>query len=183
MGTALLAEFETASGLVHAIEEMRQKGLTDLEGYTPYHSHDVEHALGIKRSLISKAMFVIGMSAVAGAYGLQFFFNAYDYPINAGGRPPHMGSAFVLVSFEMGVLFSSLTAVIGTIILAGLKLWDPVDEVPGFERATLDRWFLGIGTKNANVYDHLDELEKDLSGMGALKVSRVEPKPQETGGH
>jgi hypothetical protein len=160
MSTALLAEFETADGLVHAIEEMRRKGLTDLEGYTPYHNHDVEHALGIKRSLISKAMFVVGMSAVAGAYALQYFFNAYNYPLNDGGRPPHMSSAFVIVCFEMGVL------------LAGLKLFDPIDEVPGFERATLDRWFLGIGTKNADIDAQLDEFEKELTSLGALKVSR-----------
>jgi Protein of unknown function (DUF3341) len=172
MSTALLAEFETADGLVHAIEEMRHKGLTDLDGYTPYHNHDVEHALGIKRSLISKAMFVVGMSASAGAYGLQYLLSAVDYPINVGGRPPHMGSAFVLVSFEMGVLFSALTAVIGVIVLSGLKLFDPVDEVPGFERATLDRWFLSIGTKNPDVDAHLDELEKELTSLGALKVSR-----------
>jgi hypothetical protein len=183
MNTALLAEFETADGLVHAIEEMRQKGLTDLEGYTPYHNHDVEHALGIKRSLISKAMFVVGMSAAAGAYGLQYLLSAVDYPINVGGRPPHMGSAFVLVTFEMGVLFSALTAVVGVIALNGLKLYDPIDNVPGFERASLDRWFLAIGTKNKNVYDHLEELEKELTSIGALKVTRVEPKPAETGGH
>jgi hypothetical protein len=174
MGTALLAEFETADGLVHAIKEMRGKGLTDLEGYTPYHNHEVEHALGIKRSRISNAMFIVGMSAVAGAYALQWFFNAYDYPINVGGRPPHMSAAFVIVCFEMGVLFSSLTGLVGVIILAGLKLWDPIDEVPGFERATLDRWFLAIGTKNANIDEHLEELEKDLSGLETppLKVSR-----------
>lgn len=173
MKTLLLAEFEKPEGLAHAMEEMRQKGFTDLEGYQPYHSHATEHALGLKRSWVSNLMFVVGMSAVAGAYALQYFFNAYDYPMNVGGRPPHMGSAFVLVSFEMGVLFSSLTALVSVIILAGLKLYDPIDDVEGFERATLDRWFLAIGDKNPNVHEHLDELKKELTGLGALKVSEV----------
>jgi hypothetical protein len=90
-----------------------------------------------------------------------------------GGRPPLLGSAFVLVSFEMGVLFASLTAIISVIILAGLKLYDPIDDVEGFERATLDRWFLAIGDKNPHVHEHLDELKKELAGLGALKVSEV----------
>jgi hypothetical protein len=170
MSAAILAEFENAEVLIKAIEAMKSDGLTEMDANSPYPSHAIEDALGLKRSFIPKIMAAVGLSAAAGAYALQYYFNAYDYPINTGGRPPHFAPGFLIVTFEMGILFAAITALVSTIILSGLpRLWHPFDEIEGFDRALVDRFFLILDDKDPKL--DLAKAEARLKELGALRVS------------
>jgi hypothetical protein len=98
--------------------------------------------------------------------------NAYDYPLDVGGRPPHMPSAFVPITFEMAVLAAALTIFVALLAHAGLpRLWHPVFETEGFESASVDRFWLAAEAPSDAV---LDELESSLLAGGALRVVRSE---------
>jgi hypothetical protein len=48
----------------------------------------------------------------------------------------------------MGVLAAALTAIFGVLIGGKLlRLWDPVFEVPRFESASIDRFWLRVDTR------------------------------------
>ena len=154
-------ELPNASRLAGAIRLVRERGATYVEAYTPYPVPEVEEALGallpfdrsvrLGPSRLSAAVLVVGLAAAAGTYGLQWLLDAYLYPVDVGGRPPHFPLAFVPITFEMGVLFASLTAFVG--VLAGgrlLRLWDPSREVHGIESATGTGFWLEV--------DGVDEL-------------------------
>jgi hypothetical protein len=169
MREGLLAEFTEPEALVAAIRAMRDKGYHQLDAYTPYPVEQAEEALRVRRTRLPIFIFVVGISAAGGAYFLQWFLTAYLYPLNVGGRPPHMPLAYVLITFEMGVLFAAFAAFFGLLFRARLvRLWHPVFEVEGFERASIDRFWLAVGADDS-LFDG-DKTVRELDELGALRV-------------
>jgi hypothetical protein len=171
--TRLYAELADPEALARAIEQVRAAGPVRVEAYTPYPSPAIERALAARPPRLGVAVFAAGLGAAAGAYGLQWLLNAYLYPLDVGGRPPHFPLAFVPIAFEMGVLFASLTAFAG--VIAGgrlLRLWHPSRDVDGIESATHTRAWLELETAATGA--ELDRLIEILRDAGALAVRRPE---------
>jgi len=141
----LLAEFETSAALAAAIQQLRSRGYRELDAYTPYSTEQVRDALGRRRSKLSWAVLLSSLFGGASAYFLQWYSVAFLYPLNVGGRPPHVPLAFVPITFEMAVLCGCIAAFV-SVIWGGklLRWWDPVFEVDGFESASVDRFWLEV---------------------------------------
>ena len=58
------------------------------------------------------------------------------YPINIAGRPLHSWPSYIIITFEMTILFAALSAVLGLLGLCGLPMpYHPVFNVPRFALA------------------------------------------------
>ena len=168
MKTSLLIEFDGPEPLAQAARLLRERGHADLDAYAPYSTEIVREALGHGRSRLPVAVFVAGLAGAVGAYGLEWYTTAYQYPLDVGGRPPHMPLAYVPISFEMGVLVASLTAFTGVLVLGKLvKLWDPVFEIPGFESASVDRFWLRVDAPSGAL--DADGVRTALAHLGPLR--------------
>jgi hypothetical protein len=76
-------------------------------------------------------------------YLMQYWISVVSYPINVGGRPYHSWPSFIIVTFEMTILFGAISAVFGMLALNGLPMpYHPVFNVPRFVFASKDRFFL-----------------------------------------
>jgi ActD protein len=149
---AVLAEFETPEQMLEALRGLRALGYRKLDAFTPYPVPETSEILELRRSPIAIATLVAGLLGASGAYFLEWWMNAYDYPIDVGGRPPHSAPAFVPITFEMGVLFAGLTAFFLVFILSRLpRLWHPVFDVEGFERASIDRFWIALDLDDPKV--------------------------------
>jgi ActD protein len=145
MTTTLLVEFDSPAALAGAARLLRERGHATLDAYAPYSTEEVREALGHPPSRLPYAVFVAGMVGAGGAYALEWYTTGHLYPLNVGGRPPHMPLAYVPISFEMGVLAAAFTAFVAVLVLGDLVRWhDPVFEVPGFESASVDRFWLRV---------------------------------------
>jgi hypothetical protein len=174
--TRLYAEFDNATAVVRAIAEARDWGIVRLETYSPYPIAAIERALDAPPSRVASAVLVAGFTGAAAAYSLEWLLNAYLYPLNVGGRPTHFPLAFVPITFEMGVLFASLTAFFGVIIGGRLlRLWHPVFDIDGIESASATNIWLEVGV--AGEPPDLDDLQSRLILAGALVVRRHEVAP------
>jgi hypothetical protein len=166
----LVAEFETPDAVAHAIGELRRRGYREIDAFTPYPVKAIDRALGGGRSPINWLVLPVWLTAATGAYLVQWYCNAYSYPLDVGGRPPNSLPAFVPITFEMGVLAAALAALVLFFALAGLPaLYHPVFTADGFERASHDRFFLGIDASDPT-FDERD-LVSELTRLGAAKVT------------
>ena len=147
-GTAvygLLAEFDTADGLIDATRAAAKEGYTRMDGYSPYAIGEVADALGFPRSEIGAVMFIGGLCGATFGFLMQYYLNGIDYPINVGGKPMFSWPQFAPITWELLVLTASLSGVIGLFALCGLPQPNhPLFNVPQFARATRDRFFLCI---------------------------------------
>ena len=141
--SGLLAEFDDEHALRVAVQRLWDAGFTALETFTPYPVPGVTDRLGPRPSGVTRAAGIGALVGASSAYWLQWYLNASNYPLDVGGRPYHSAPAFVPITFELGVLFTAFTAFIAGSLAAGLfRLWRPVFEVEGIERASIDRFFV-----------------------------------------
>jgi len=166
---ALMAEFASGPALLDGIRALRDRGVSRFDAFTPYEVAGLEHLLDVRRSRLPWIALAAGLCAGGGAYLLQWWINVVDYPLDIGGRPYHSAPAFIPISFEMTVLFAAAAALISALVLGGLpRLWHPVFEVDGFERATIDRFWLAVGAGDPALdREHSTAV---LEAAGALRI-------------
>ena len=171
--THVFAEYDDPAALAMAVYDVRAWGTVKLETYTPYQVPEIERALAEGPSRLSYGVLVVGIGAAVGAYPLQWYLNAYDTPLDAGGRPPHFPLSFVPITFEMGVLFASFTAVIA-VLFGGrlLRLWYPSSDVPGIESSTGWRFWLEVEALDPRA--NIDGLVEVIQRSHPLTVRRQE---------
>jgi hypothetical protein len=114
---------------VDAIEQLRKAGFTP-QAYVPYPDHHIEHALGYDRSPVRVWTLVGGLTGAA--TGLAFpSWTSLDWPLVVGGKPIVSIPPYIIITFELMVLFGALSTIIGLFVLSRLPsikapvLYDP----------------------------------------------------------
>jgi Protein of unknown function (DUF3341) len=172
MRTGMLAEFLTTDELLKAVVELRRRGFRRLDAFTPYPVKGLEQALALPRSPLTWMVFPVAMAGAAFAYLAQLFCNAIDYPLNVGGRPLNSVPAFIPIVFETGVLTAAFTGFFIFLLLSGLPdVYCPLAEVDGFERASIDTFWVGVDERDP-AFDQA-ELERAFAELGARRVGRA----------
>lgn len=170
----LMAEFEEADDLLEASQKVREAGYQDFDAYTPFPIEGLGDAVGHKRSPIPILVFAGGLLGALTAFGMMYSSAVIFYPVNAGGRPLNSWPAFIPITFELTILFAALTAVVSMFFLNKLPMpYHPVFNVPSFQRASQDRFFICIEAVDPK-FD-LDKTRAFLEGLGPEKVSEVAP--------
>lgn len=180
MADRILAQYEHEDALAAAIHQLHARGYRALDAYLPFPAIEVEDALTgsslARPSRLPYLCFLFGVLAAGTAYALQWLLNGYLYPLVVGGRPPHFPLAFVIITFEMGVLFASFTSFFGVLRLGRLvRLTDAVQGTPGFDSATRDRFWLEVSAEDPK-FDP-DRTRAELGETGAVRVAWPEGTP------
>jgi len=170
----LMAEFDSAAGIVRAAEAVHRAGYRKVDAYTPYPMEEVLDALHLHRTHVPKIVLAGGILGLLAGFGLQYYCSVIAYPMNIGGRPIAAWPAWVVPAFETTVLFSALAAVFGTLALCGFpQPYHPVFNVPGFALASRDRFFLCVEAADPK-FDP-EATRELLRGLGPASVAEVEP--------
>lgn len=168
----LLAEFATADALLHAANRARQAEYTKLEAYAPFPVEGLAEAVGLRRNRVPLLTLLGGIAGGAATYFLQWYTAVIDYPINVGGRPLHSWPSFIPPTFEITILGAALAAVFGMLIMNGLpRLHHPLFEVPEFDLATRNRFYLFLSAEDA-AFDQ-QKSRQFLEELKPLAISEV----------
>jgi ActD protein len=171
----VVAEFTTPESLMAGVEALRRAGYDRLETFTPFDMPELDAPLGLARSKIGWLVAAGGLVGMVLAYGIQWWANVHDYPLNSGGRPVHAMPAFLLSTFEGTVLFAALAAFFGLLLWLRLpKLWAPIDEIDGFERASLDTFWIAVGKiETAGAGARVQDLLRDAGAVHTFPPSEA----------
>jgi len=168
----LMAEFEDAESLVQAARRARDAGYRKMDAYSPVPVEALDEALGLPRNKLSFIVLIGGVTGGALGYLMQWYVAVMYYPANIGGRPLHSWPAFIPITFEMTILFSALSAVLGMLALNGLPMpYHPVFNVPRFALASRNRFFLCIEATDPLFQPEATALF--LESLGPREVSEV----------
>ncbi len=168
----MMAEFDSASDLVAAARRTREEGYHKIDAYSPFPVEGLAEEIGFRKNSVPLVVLIGGLLGCMSGYALQYWISAVSYPINVGGRPYNSWPAFIVVTFEMTILFAGLAAVLGMLALNGLPMpYHPVFNVPRFAFATRDRFFLIIFSSDAK-YDAV-ATRAFLETLGPRSISEV----------
>lgn len=141
----LLAEFETGDAMSAAARKTTAAGYTRFDCYSPYPVGDAADAMNFPKSEMGPVMFIGGLTGACAGLLMQYWCNAWGYPLNVGGRPYFSWPSFIPITFEMMVLTTALTGLFGLLAICGLPRYHhPLFNSKAFDRATRDRFFLCI---------------------------------------
>lgn len=121
----LLASFDFLDSIVDAIHDLRKAGFKDLTAYAPFPEHHIEEALGYDQSPVRVFTLVGALTGTAAGFGFTAW-TSMDWPLITGGKPILSMVAYVVIAFELTILFGALATVIGLFINARLPHTKPI---------------------------------------------------------
>jgi hypothetical protein len=141
----LMAEFNSAQALLDAAHQVRQAGYTQADAFSPFPIHGLAEALGFRERHVAPIVLGAGITGALAGYGLEYWSQVIEFPMNIGGRPFHSWVSFIPPAFETTILFGAFSAVIGMLALNRLpQPYHPVFNAPRFVRASQDAFFLAV---------------------------------------
>jgi hypothetical protein len=170
----IVAAYTTPETLLAAARRAHERGLTELDAFTPYPVTGLPELIGVRPSRIPAWAFIGGAVGGIAIIGLMLFSTTVAYPLNVGGRPLASWTAFAVEGFECTVLGAALVAFFG--MLAGNRLprlYHPVFNTPGFSLANGDRFYLLVGAEDP-AFDR-GKVRRLLRSSHAVSVEDVVP--------
>ena len=165
----VMAEFDSPSALVSAARAARAKGYRKLDAYSPFPIEELTEALHLHRNKLPLIVLAGGIIGGLTGFFLQYWIAVVYFPINIGGRPLNSWPSFIIITFELTILFASLSAVLGMMALCGLPMpYHPVFNVPRFSAASRNRFFLCI-----EAADPLFDRARTSEFLGTLEPREV----------
>ncbi len=161
--------WEDPHKMIAAAKEARTAGCTKFDAITPFPMHEVDEAIGHKRSYIPWVTFVFGMLGCAGGVWLTWWTSAVDWPLIVGGKPMMSLPAFIPIIFETTILFAALSSVAALFFICGIPKIDP----PIIDKDLTSHKFGLFVPENDTFYD-TEKLEKMFNDHGAEQARQTE---------
>jgi hypothetical protein len=113
--------FDEKNEFLEKLEELIKEGISakNINVYTPYPVHEAEEILKVKTSALRFFTLIGALSGLL--FGFLFtIWTSFDWPIIRGGKPIFSFPAFIIIAFEVTVLFGGVISFIGYLLLAKL---------------------------------------------------------------
>lgn len=165
--------FQDPDLVLKAAAEIRRAGYQRFDFHTPYPLHGLDHAMGIKRTVLPWISLAAGVTGAAVALHLQWWTGAVDYPLVIGGKPLFAFEPSIPITFELTVLLTAIATVVGMFALNGLPKWfSKWQNSPHFTRSTDDAFVVTVDAEDPLF--HADKTRGLLESLGAEHVRTVE---------
>jgi hypothetical protein len=165
--SGLLASYEYLDSTVDAIEALRKAGFEQIKAYTPYPEAHIEAALGYDQSPVRVWTLVSALTGTATGFAFTVW-TSVDWPLVVGGKPMVSIPAYVIIAFELTILFGAIGTVIGLFVLSRLpSIKPPVVYDPEFSSG---RYGVYVEAESAR----LDEARKIMNDQEPVELREGE---------
>jgi hypothetical protein len=122
----VLGVFAHVDTTVRALEELKAKGYHDLTVYTPVPIHEIEDVVERDRPVSRVRLFTLlgGLTGTASGFILTIW-SAMQWGLVTGGKPVASIPAYVVIAFELTILFGGVATLIGMVALGRLPKFRP----------------------------------------------------------
>lgn len=142
------------------------RGHVHLDAHGPVPMPRVLRTLGIEGRSIRPYAILGALAGGAGFFGLCVYATAYDYVFLIGGRPRFSWPSFVVPSLSFATMSGAIAVHLALLVLNRLpRLNHPAFNIPGFLRATDDRFFLSAEAQG-DAFD-ADRIVRRLANLPA----------------
>lgn len=169
----IVAEFAASDQLVSAIRAARDAGYRGMDAFSPFPIAEASALLNYRTAIVPVIATTAAFVGGGLTYLAEYWMNAIDYPLNVGGRPLNSWPAFIPATIIVSALWLAVAAFVTMLIWCRLpRLNHPIFDVPGFERASEDRFFLCVLAADPG-YEPRD-VTALLQRHGAIAVTKLE---------
>ncbi|MCW5765879.1 MAG: DUF3341 domain-containing protein [Phycisphaeraceae bacterium] len=159
----VLAEFPNPGVVSHAAERVRDAGYSRWDVYSPFPIHGIDDAMGLPATKLPLVVAFVGLTGACLGFIFQYWVSTEGYATVVQGKPAGAWQAFIPVTFEIGVLFTAFTALLGMLAFNGLPRWH-------HPLMTRER-FLGVGDDKFFIAIEADDPRFDPEPTRALLVA------------
>ncbi|MEX0907035.1 MAG: DUF3341 domain-containing protein [Gemmatimonadota bacterium] len=110
-----LGVFDAVDAAAESIERLRAAGIKRITAFAPLPSHEIEHALHAGESPVRIFTLVGGLTGAATGFAFPTWASL-SWPLVTGGKPIISIPAWVIMGFELTILFGALSTVAGLFI-------------------------------------------------------------------
>ena len=111
-GGGLLAAYRHVDAAAEAIRKLKDMGHGDITVYTPVPNHEIAEAVGHPVSPVRLWTLIGGLAGCASGFAMTLWMS-YDYPVVVGGKPLGSVLPYVVIAFELTILFGALCTIAG----------------------------------------------------------------------
>ena len=132
----ILGVFDASAKAAAAARALRTDRVGHVTAYAPAFDHTLDAALGPGKSPVRA--FTLAGGILGCALGFAFpIYTVLDWPIMTGGKAIVSLPPFVVIAFELTILFAALMTVAGFLLSSGLPRLRSAPYDPRFSQ---DRW-------------------------------------------
>jgi hypothetical protein len=115
----LVGVFSQAAPVANLARRLRDRGFAELEVYSPVPAHELDGALDEKPSRVRLWTLIGGLTGMVTGFVMTIWMS-YDFPIVVGGKALASIPPYVVISFELTILFGGVLTVLGFFWVGGL---------------------------------------------------------------
>jgi len=163
----VLGVFAHVDTTLDAIRKLRAKGFSELTVYTPVPVEEIEEEIEKIRPLSHVRLFTLIGALTGTATGFFLtIWSSLKWELVTGGKDPVSFPPFVIIAFELTILFGGLATLVALLVLGKLPKTKPSATYD--PRFTVDRFGVAVACPPETA----DQVRSLLSGAGAEEVRR-----------
>jgi len=115
----LVSVYDYPSNVASVVRKLKARGFDNLTTYSPAPFEEIELAENPKPSGVRVFTLIGGLAGVVTGFALQIWMSL-DWPIKIAGKPFASIPPYVIIGFELTILFAGLLTLIGLFVMGGL---------------------------------------------------------------
>lgn len=163
----LVSVFDLPDDVARAIGKLRGRGFDDIEAYSPAPFEQIDEALDDRPSRVRIFTLVGGLTGVFTGFLMQIWMS-WEWPIKIAGKAFASIPPYVIIGFELTILFGGILTLIG-LLLVGRLYPRPLD--PGYSSRFSGEEFGVVVTCGERDVAEIDAL---LRAQSAKEVKRLD---------